>query len=167
MSDTALAADASAADAPAIEAAADGASKKRLVLLVAGVLVLGGLGTGAWLLVPKLFGPAAKSSARVEVPVKATVPLGAVVVNLNGEARRYLRVGVSLGVADPKDGKVIEEHRAQLSDLLISVLAATEVEVLMSDEGKTKLKQELLTRMREQLHLDKVGRVYFTEFVIQ
>jgi flagellar FliL protein len=155
------------ADAPAVEAAAGGSSKKRLVFLVAGVLVLGGLGTGAWFLIPKFFGHPAKSGAHVEVPVKATVPLGAVVVNLNGEARRYLRVGVSLGVADPKEAKVIEEHRAQLSDLLISVLAATEVEVLMSDEGKTKLKLELLTRMREQLHLERVGQVYFTEFVIQ
>jgi flagellar FliL protein len=156
-------------DPAVLEPAAEATGRKssRLVLLVIGVLVLGGLGTGAWLLVPKFFGPHAQSSARVEVPVKATVPLGAVVVNLNGEARRYLRVGVSLGVADPKDGQVIEEHRAQLADLLISVLAATAVDVLTSDEGKTKLKQELLTRMREQLALDKVGRVYFTEFVIQ
>ncbi len=164
MSDGTLATTDPAALGPAAEAT--GHKSSRLVLLAIGVLVLGGLGTGAWLLAPKFLGAPVKHE-RVEVPVKATVPLGPVVVNLKGEARRYLRVGVSLGVADPKDGKEVEEHRAQLSDLLISVLAATEVDVLASDEGKTKLKQELLTRMREQLLLDKVGRVYFTEFVIQ
>lgn len=164
----------SAAPAPApavaaVEAAAAAPPKKRgrLVLLIVAVVVLGGLGAGAWLLLPKFLGTAQAKAAPAEPEVKATVALGAVVVNLNGEARRYLRVGVSLGVPAEADAKKIEEQKPQLLDLLISVFSAAEVETLTSEEGKTELKKELLSRMREELRLKKVARVYFTEFVLQ
>jgi flagellar FliL protein len=167
----------SAAPAPApapaiaaVEAAAAAAPKRRglLVLLVVGVVVLGALGAGAWFFLPRFLGTGqAKAAAPAEPVVKATVALGAVVVNLNGEARRYLRVGVSLGVPAPADAKEVEEHKSQLLDLLISVFSAAEVETLTSEEGKSELKDELLSRMREELHLKKVARVYFTEFVLQ
>jgi flagellar basal body-associated protein FliL len=101
------------------------------------------------------------------VTVKATMPLGAVVVNLNGEERRYLRVGVSLGVPDAKQVKELEEHRSQLLDLVISVFSAAEVDTLTSEDGKAHIKGVLVARMREELRLESVARVYFTEFVIQ
>jgi flagellar FliL protein len=142
--------------------------KGRLVIAcLAGLLLLGGLGAGAFFFMPGLFG---RGGQPVEPPppaVKATVPLGAVVVNLNGQDRRYLRVGVSLGVLDPKHVKELEEHRSQLLDLVISVFSAAEVEKLTSDEGKTAIKDGLVERMREELRLEHVARVYFTEFVIQ
>jgi flagellar FliL protein len=156
------------APAPApVEAAA--APKKRglLVPLIIAVVVLGGLGAGAWFLLPRFLGTAQAKAAPAEPEVKATVALGAVVVNLNGEARRYLRVAVSLGVPAAPDAKEIEEHKPQLLDLLISVFSAAEVETLTTEEGKSELKEELLSRMREELHLKKVARVYFTEFVLQ
>jgi flagellar basal body-associated protein FliL len=153
---------------PALEVVEGAPPKKRgmLVLLIVGALVLGALGAGAWFLWPTVFGTA-QAKAPVEPPVKATVALGPVVVNLNGEAKRYLRVGVSLGLPAPTDAKEIDEHKSQLLDLFISVFSSAEVETLTSDEGKASIKEDLLSRMREELHLKKVLRVYFTEFVIQ
>ena len=144
------------------------AKRGRLVLIVAAVVIVA-LAGGGWFLAPRVFGGVKPAAAPVPppAPVKATVALGSVIVNLNGEARRYLRVGVSLGVAAPGDVKEIEETRSQLLDLLIAVFSASEVEALASDEGKTTIKTTLLHRMREELHLHKVSRVYFTEFVIQ
>ena len=153
-----------------VEGVEEAAPKKRGMLmgLVIGVVVMAGLGAGAWFfVVPKFLGTAHAKAAPVEPPVKHTVGLGAVVVNLNGEARRYVRVGVSLGVVAEKDAKEIEEHKSQLLDLLISILSAADVETLMSDEGKTELKEEILERMHADLKLEKVKRVYFTEFVVQ
>lgn len=145
------------------------AGRRKLIILIVGVVVLAALGAGAWFfVVPRFMGTsAAKPAAPVEVPVKATVSLGAVVVNLTGEARRYLRVGVSLGLASPKDVKEVEEHKSQLLDLLISVFSTAELETLTSEDGKAELKKALLERMHEELHLETVARVYFTEFVIQ
>lgn len=142
--------------------------KGRLVVfLLAGLVFLGGLGGGAWFFMPGLFGRGAKPAEPAPVTVKVTVPLGAVVVNLSGQDRRYLRVGVSLGVSDPKQVKELDEHKSQLLDLVISVFSAADVEELTSDEGKTEIKHELVKRMHEELHLESVVRVYFTEFVIQ
>ena len=158
------------AAAPVVEGVEVAPPKKRglLIPLVIGVVVLAGLGAGAWFfVVPKFFGTAHAKAAPVEPPVKATAALGAVVVNLNGEGRRYLRVGVSLGLPGAHDAKEVEEHKSQLLDLLIQVFSAADLDTLTSEEGKTELKEELLSRMHEELHLKKVLRVYFTEFVIQ
>lgn len=145
--------------------------KKRSPLLLygaVGLVVLAALGAGGWFLVPRVFGakPAAPE-AKVEEAVKATAPLGAVIVNLGGETRRYLRVAVHLGVPTAKDIKAIEEAKPQILDLVITVLSSADVETLLSEDGRAELKEELLGRIREDLGLAKVGRVYFTEFVIQ
>jgi flagellar protein FliL len=152
-------------------APAEEAPKKRgmLMPLVIGMVLMGALGAGGWFFVaPKFLGTAqAKPVSKEPPPVKATVPLGSVVVNLTGEAKRYLRVGVSLGVPAAPDAKEVEEHKSQLLDLVIAVFSAAEMDTLTTEEGKTELKDELLERMHKELHLKTVSRVYFTEFVIQ
>lgn len=146
-------------------------AKKRSPLLlygVVGLVVLAGLGAGGWFLVPRVFGAKPPApEAKVEEALKATAPLGAVIVNLGGETRRYLRVAVHLGVPAAKDIKVIEEAKPQILDLVITVLSSADVETLLSEDGRADLKEELLGRIREDLGLAKVGRVYFTEFVVQ
>ncbi len=161
-------------DAKPPEAPAPGRkSRSRLILfLLVGVVGAAGLGGGAWFLAPRLLGTRAGSAdtpaaAEAPIPVKATVPLGSVVVNLAGEQRRYVKVAVDIGVPSEEDAKEIEEHRAQLLDLVISMVSTLEVEELTSPEARNELKEELLARIREELHLEKVGGVYFTEFVIQ
>ena len=148
--------------------APDGARKRSLLVpILVAIIVAGGLSGAGWFFVaPKLLAAQAKA-APAEPPVKVTVPLGPIVVNLPGEARRYLRVGVSLGVPAAADGKEIEEHKSQLLDLFISVFSAAAMDTLTSDDGKLGLKEELLKRMHDELQLKKVARVYFTEFVIQ
>jgi flagellar FliL protein len=143
-------------------------SKGRLLIRVAvGLMAIAGLAGAAWFVLPRLpLGDRAKPAA-VEPTFKATVSLGAVVVNLRGETRRYLRIGVSLGVPTPTDGREIEDHRSQLLDLLIAVLSAAEPETLTTADGKAAIKDTLLARIHDELHLAKVGRIYFTEFVIQ
>ena len=49
----------------------------------------------------------------------------------------------------------------------MSAFSSAEMETLTSEEGKGELKETLLERMHEELHLEKVLKVYFTEFVIQ
>jgi flagellar FliL protein len=160
------------ADAP--EAAAPAAARKGrslLVVAIAVVVLLAGLGGGAWFLLPKLLHRAHPEPAEARPapppPVKATVSLGSVVVNIAGEGRRYLKISVDVGVADAREVKEVEERKPQILDLLITVLATKEVEELTSAEGRSALKDELLAGIREDVGLEKVSRVFFTEFVIQ
>lgn len=149
-----------------------GAKRKsplRLYALI-GLVLLGALGGGGWFLAARMRAPAEapEAEAKPPAPVKATLFLGSVVVNIGPpESRRYLKVGVELGVPDGKDTKEVEEHKAQILDLLISVFATASLEVLGSEEGRGSLKKALVERIHEELRLEKVSRVYFTEFLIQ
>src|SRR3954470_1118013 len=102
----------------AVTAEAAPAKKSMLLPLIIGMVVMAVLGAGGWFfLAPKFLGTAqAKPVSHKPPPVKATVPLGSVVVNLPGEAKRYLRVGISLGVPAATEAKEVEEHKSQLLD---------------------------------------------------
>jgi flagellar FliL protein len=162
---------ATAPPAPPAEAPPEPSPKKRSPILLVAVLavVLASFGAGGFLLVPRLLRPPGAPGApprKVEAPVKATFPLGSVVVNLDG-TRHYAKLAVDIGVPGAKDVKEIEEHRAQLLDLVISVVSATPLEQLARSDGRAELKERLLARIHDDLGLEKVGKVYFTEFVIQ
>jgi flagellar basal body-associated protein FliL len=146
--------------------------RSRLLVPLAGAVGAAALAGGAWFLAPRLLGARAggvdpAAHAPVVLAVKATVPLGAVIVNLAGEQRRYVKVAVNIGVPSEKEAKEIEEHRAQLLDLVISMVSTLKVDELTSPEARSELKRALLDRMRSELHLERVAGLYFTEFVIQ
>lgn len=140
---------------------------------IIGLVLLGALGAGGWFLSPMLPAWARLSSGEAkpevkEPPVKATTPVANLVVNLGRpETRRYLKIGIELGLTASKYAKEIEEHKPQITDLIISALATIPVEKLAEEEGRTELKEQILEKIHEELHLEAVRRVYFTEFVIQ
>lgn len=140
----------------------------RLYALIGIVLLV--LGGGGWFFLARMrtHAEVPAAEAKPPEPVKVTAPLGSLVVNIGApETRRFLKVGVDLGVSDEKAAKEVEEHKAQILDLLISVLATASLEVLGSEEGRAGLKKTVVERIHEELRLEKVSRVYFTEFLIQ
>ena len=168
-----------AAAPAAVDAEEEGAPKpKRKGSLVRygviGLVVVAVLGGGLWFLSPylpawaRLSSSSAKAAVKVEPPVTHTVPVANLVVNLGRpETKRYLKIGVELGLTSAKYAKEVEEHKSQITDLIISMLAETPVEALAEEDGRTELKRELVEKIREELKLEAVRRVYFTEFVIQ
>lgn len=152
------------------EAPTPNGKRRLLVVGVVGLVLVGGLGAGGWLLYPRLFGKdtGAHAAIKHEEPVKATAPLGSVVVNIGRpDSRRYLKVGVELGLASAKEVKEMEEAKARVLDLLITVLSTTPMETLSEGQKRGELKQALLERIHKDLGLTKVRQVYFTEFMIQ
>jgi flagellar FliL protein len=159
-------------EAEGAEAPAPAPGKRKPLLLIAGLglVLVAGLGAGAWFLAPRLLGVAKPGSAAAAKPapkVQATVPLGSVVVNVSGEARRYVKVAVELGLEDGKAAHDVEAKKPQILDLLITVLSAKDVETLSAPEGRGALKDEVLAGIRDDVGLPKVIKVFFTEFLIQ
>jgi flagellar FliL protein len=144
-------------------------SPLRLYALIGLVVLALGAGGGWFFMARTRTHPVAhEPEAKPPELVKVTAPLGSLVVNIGApETRRFLKVGVDLGVSDEKAAKEVEEHKAQILDLLISVLATASLEVLGSEEGRTGIKKAVVERIHEELRLEKVSRVYFTEFLIQ
>jgi flagellar FliL protein len=158
-----------AAPAPVADSAAP-KPKSRLPLYVGGLaVVLGLMGAAAWLFPPRFLGQRESAPhAGPETTVKATLPLGSVIVNIAGsEARRYVKVTIELGVANAKDIKEVGERKPQLLDLFVTILSTTTFETLDSGDGRKALKRELLAKIHDELDLKKVAAVYFTEFLIQ
>ena len=162
------------ADAGAEE---EGAPKRKRSLVryaVIGLVVVAALGGGYWFLSPylpawaRLSSSTAKPTVKAEPPVTHTILVANLVVNLGRpEAKRYLKIGVELGLTSAKHAKEVEEHKSQITDLIISTLAVTPVEALAEEKGRAELKRELVEKIHAELKLEAVRRVYFTEFVIQ
>jgi len=99
--------------------------------------------------------------------VKSTLHLETFVVNLaDREGRSFLRLGVDLGLNhELKRGE--DPPVAHVRDTILTILATAKAEDLLSAEGKSTLKAELLQALKERVPELGVEEVYFTELLIQ
>ena len=106
--------------------------------------------------------------AKVEEPGKM-VSMETFIVNLaDPGGNRYLRVTMDLEVTG---GKTPEEEvtrrTAQLRDTILMILPTKKFSDIISTEGKSTLREELLSALNAHLASSKIARIYFKEFVIQ
>lgn len=164
------------ADAPAADAPAKPKSKLPLVAGAA-VLVLAGAGGGGywwWSHRAPADPKAAEAAAKEEehAPEDAgIVSFEPFVANLADEGgSRFLRASLKLVVAGAEKAKEVEENavdRAKLQSTILEILTIHTAEQLVTPEGKTALKKEILEKTGHVLHSAKVTDVLFTEFVVQ
>jgi flagellar FliL protein len=95
------------------------------------------------------------------------------VVNLaDSGSRRYLRVSLKLKLKKQEEsGPLLEARMPQVRDAVLMLLSGKTTDQLLSVEGKTMLRTELIDRLNTVLkkkNLKKtVKNLYFTEFLIQ
>ena len=136
---------------------------RRRLFLIVPVLVLVGVGIWFWA------SRSGDAPAPEEEPrVKSTLHLETFVLNLaDTDQRSYLRVGIDLGLnQETKHGEDLTTV-AQVRDSIVGVLAEAKANDLLTAEGKTKLKANLLRTLQERVPQLGVEEVYFTEFLIQ
>jgi flagellar FliL protein len=157
-----------------------------LIAVVVGVLVAAlGVGGVVYYLVhsgklPLQKGGAAKAEVVVPVTTHALV-LEPLLVNLaDAGGASYLRVALTLRVADApekkgakakeeksKDDKDGNEPVAAVRDTTLTVLGRQTAEGLLAPDGKEKLKAELKSALAEHNADLKVTDVFFTDFLVQ
>ncbi len=157
--------------------------KSKLVLALVGVVALGGLGGGAFVMLGKSGAEAAKHEAddkghkddthgkegRGGAPESedAIVALDTFVVNLADEnAQRYLKVTMKVeffGSEPPR----FAARQAQIRDLLLSLVGSKTVADVRTIEGKQQLRDEVMARISRVIEEDVVKAVYFAEFIVQ
>jgi len=148
-------------------------SKKILIIIAAaGVLALGGGGAGLY--VAGVFGGGGESSAEKkeeESPKSAAVffPLGDILVNLSGEGKRpnYLKIKVTLELADPKDVPLMESLKPRIIDNFQVYLRELRIEDLRGSAGLYRLREELLLRVTEAAQPVRIRDVLFQEMLVQ
>jgi flagellar basal body-associated protein FliL len=109
--------------------------------------------------------PAANAAPGSEA--KSTLHLETFVINLADPGQRsYLRVGIDLGL-NREIAKGENSPVGPVRDAILGVLGQAQVDDLLTAQGKTKLKEELLRALQQRVPGLGVEEVYFTEFLIQ
>lgn len=144
-----------------------GKKSNKVPLILAVVVVLAGAGAGGFFWFRQH-----KNAPPIERPKAVTVMhLETFVVNLADEDQHtFLRVGIDLGVAaEEKKGKEAEAGASPspVRDVILGVLMATHSTDVATVEGKQKLKELLLQKLRERQPQLQVQEIYFTEYLLQ
>lgn len=155
-----------------------GGGKLKLILMIlGGVLLLVGVGVGAYFLgagsVAKQ--PAAEASPTQAkaaesgvAPVGPMLPMDDFIVNiLDAEGTRYLKVSMTLELLTPEGLKEIEERKAQVRDTILLYLGSKSFDEIRDLQGKLQLRADLIGKLNALLTKGKIKTIYFTDFVVQ
>ncbi len=158
-------------------------SKSKLLMIIAGVvLLLGASGAATLAVTGMLSGDSEHASEAARngagKPNKAKDPLSYValdppfVVNFNSDTDiRFLQISLELGTRDPVVADSIKEHRPAIRNSLVMLFSSQDPQVLNTREGKEKLREQTLTEVQKVLKQETgapgVENVFFTSFVMQ
>lgn len=137
------------------------------------LLAIAGSGGAAWLVGQREHSVAAQSAVEHSAAPKYLLHLEGFTVNLaDPEETHFLRVTMDLGVDHLPAGSDKEKMTAavpvgRIRDAVLSVLTSCRAEVLLTQEGKTQLKKNLVDALVRNVPELGVRDVYFTEFLVQ
>jgi len=147
--------------------------KKQIIFIAAGgVLVLALLGGGAFFFMHKSSDQdksAQQASADADKNKPVYFSLGDLLVNLSGEGKHpnFLKVKISLELADEKDMPLMEAIKPRIIDNFQVYLRELRIEDLRGSAGMYRLREELLMRVTEAAQPVRVRDVLFQEMLVQ
>ena len=150
--------------------------RKRLILIIAAVLVLVGGGAGAWFAFGGKHDPNAKEAKKEEGPklppryINLDPPF---VVNFEAQSSvRFLQVTVGVMTRELEIESLIKDNDPRVRNDMLMILSNQTYESVSTAEGKEALRTRCLESVRaivKELGGDpaKVEALYFTAFVMQ
>lgn len=162
------------ADPKAEAAPAGGSGKKLMIIVLAAVLGLGGVGGGvAWFMMQgksEDHAPKKKEKSRGGPPV--FVPIEPFTVNLQPEnGEQYLQLAFTLQVASLEEVEVIKTNMPKVRSRLLLLLSGKKASEISTPEGKQQLSAEIIEQVRQPFEErgspQDVTEVLFTSFIIQ
>ncbi len=155
-------------------------SKKVIILIsVAGILFMGAIGGGFFMLWSKMSQMNAAGSevtlqeegetdAEEESTIGPMYSLDSFVVNLAEEgSNRYLRVTMEFELDNETLQTEIEQRLPQVRNAMLMILPSQKVADLNTVDGKIVLRDRIMDEVNDFLTTGEVTNIYFTEFVIQ
>jgi flagellar FliL protein len=146
-----------------------GIAIKWIIIGAVVLLVLAGGGFASW---KASFHPAQKESGTENASVKGglgpTIALDPFIVNLAGTGGKgYLKVTLELELSDNRMITEMEKRKPQIRDTILLLLSGMTFDDVATFRGKTKLRNEITSRLNGLVTPDSVKKVYFTDFVVQ
>lgn len=99
----------------------------------------------------------------------AMYPLDTFTVNVLSEDgnEHYLKVDMSLEMAEQDISPELEEKKDELRDIIIGIISSKSMEEVSLPDEKDKMKKEIIEQINLHLAQTKVKNVFFTNFVEQ
>ena len=148
-----------------------------IILIIVFVLLLGMMGTGFFFMWSKLNAVNAQQTtaeqgndATAEEPQKIGPlhPLDTFIVNLADEGgNRYLRTTMNLELKDEESTLLVQERLPMIRNSVLMILPTKKYDDISTVEGKSTLRDEMVTKLNAVLAPGSINNIYFTEFVIQ
>lgn len=153
-------------------------SNKILIILIgAFLLIVVAMGGGFFMMWNKMSSMNAQNSEVVESGTEAekvvetmgpTKKLDTFIVNLADKGgERYLRVSMNLELEKEETVEVVGKILPKIRDAILMILPTKKYEDIGTVEGKSALRNEMLTKINELMKPGKIKNIYFTEFVVQ
>ncbi len=149
-------------------------SKKIIIMAAVGALVVLAAGGGAaFFFMHKHSEEDAKAAEQASAADPKNKPvyfsLGDLLVNLSGEGKHpnFLKVKISLELADEKDLPLMEAIKPRIIDNFQVYLRELRIEDLRGSAGMYRLREELLMRVTEAAQPVRVHDVLFQEMLVQ
>jgi flagellar FliL protein len=141
---------------------------RKLILFVAAPLLLLMLVGGGLYFTGFLGGHGSKGGeAKAAEPAFFDVPEMLVNVNAGGKRTGFLKISISLELADAKDIPQIQTIMPRIRDSFQTYLRELRVEDLKGSAGLYRLREELLLRVNDAAAPAKVNDVLFKEMLVQ
>ncbi|WP_436525977.1 flagellar basal body-associated FliL family protein [Actinoplanes sp. HUAS TT8] len=143
------------------EAAPKKSNKMMMIVIALALVVLGGGGAGAFFMLKS-------DSATAKAPVKGIVTAADNTITVNLADGHYLKLGFALVQTKDTGTEAVDLNEAY--EILIDEYTGKKVADLSTEEGRTKIKEEVVAKLVKAYTVDKkqeVMDIYYTSFVTQ
>lgn len=171
----------------ATPAAAEKPKSKRLLMIGVVLVLLAVALAGGWLYLQKrnadiMLGveeehPEEEEEVVAETAAPIYLPLDTMVVNLSPDGDRVAQIGITLEVSDDKSLEKVKSYLPALRSDILLLLSQRTAEELLTNEGKEKLKADILASAAAQMKAARkkgekrgpqpVRKVHFSSFIVQ
>jgi len=151
-----------------------GGKKKLIIIAVVLLLAIGGIAAAYFTgllqpIIELITGEEATEEEKVDKENAVFFPLEELIVNLNAGGRKstFLKIRISLELADGEDISRIESVMPRIMDNFQVYLRELRIEDLKGSAGMYRLREELLTRVNAAAAPAKIQDVLFKEILVQ
>jgi len=153
-------------------------SNKILIILISVfLLVVIAMGGGFFMMWNKMSSMTVQNNEEVENDTETeeeiekmgpTKKLDTFIVNLADKGgKRYLRVSMDLELEKQETVEMVEKRLPKIRDAILMILPTKKYKDIGTIEGKSSLRNEILTKINELMQPEEIINIYFTEFVVQ
>jgi len=103
----------------------------------------------------------------VKTEIGPIVSLEPFVMNVSGNASRFVKMAVALGVRDAKVTEEVKKMTPAIRDAMLGVLGAKPPEAFMDVNGRGAIKQELFDSVSGIFKKGDLQAVYITDIIMQ